>query len=103
MMEHGLESFSRHINTKFSAHVDSAEPVELELVNVVARPSGPNEQAGMERFSTFFRGPSNAFLPQNTYEVTHPQMGEMLIFLVAIGQNEKGYEYEAVFNRFVAD
>lgn len=102
-MEHGADSFSQHLHTKFSADVDSAEPVELELVDVVVRPSGPNEQAGMERFSTFFRGPSNAFLPQRTYEVSHPVLGQMLIFLVAIGKDEKGYQYEAVFNRFVGD
>jgi hypothetical protein len=103
MMEHGADSFSQHLNTKFSADVGSAEPVELELVNVVVRSSGPNEAAGMERFSTFFRGPLNAFLPQQTYEVSHPEMGQMLIFLVATGQDEKGYQYEAVFNRFLED
>jgi len=102
-MEHGADSFSQHLNTKFSADVGSAEPVELELVNVVVRPSGPNEEAGMERFSAFFRGPSNTFLPQGTYEMTHPQMGKVLIFLVAIGQDGKGYEYEAVFNRYIGD
>jgi hypothetical protein len=102
-MEPNADNFSRHLNTKFSFHVDSAEPVELELVDVVVRPSGPTEQAGMERFSTFFRGPSDAFLSQQTYDVSHPEMGEILIFLTAIGQDEKGFQYEAVFNRFLED
>jgi len=35
--------------------------------------------------------------------VSHPEMGQMLIFLVATGQDEKGYQYEAVFNRFLGD
>jgi len=102
-MEHGADSFSQHLNTKFQIYVDSSEPVELELVEVAVRASEPNEPAGMERFSTFFYGASNAFLPQQTYEVSHPEMGQMLIFLVAIGQDQKGYRYEAVFNRFKDD
>src|SRR5262245_35090252 len=102
-MDYTAESFSQYLNTKFFFHVESAEPVELELTQVAVRPSDPTEQAGMERFSTFFRGPSNAFLPQATYEVSHPELGQILIFLVAIGQDENGFQYEAVFNRFVED
>ena len=102
-MDHGAESFSEHLNTKFSVKVDSAEPVELELVELVVRKSEPNEQAGMERFSAFFYGPTNCFLPQQTYEVTHPAMGDFVIFLVALGKEERGFRYEAVFNRFNSD
>jgi Domain of unknown function (DUF6916) len=103
MDNHSAEHFSQHVNTKFRVNVDSPEPVELELVEVNIRPSEPNEQAGMERFSTFFYGPSNVFLPQHTYEVVHPGMGEFQIFLVAIGKDERGFKYEAVFNRFNSD
>ena len=102
-MDHGAESFSEHLNTKFSVKVDSAEPVELELVDLVVRKSEPNEQAGMERFSTFFYGPANFFLPQQTYDMTHPEMGELQIFLVPVALDERGYRYEAVFNRFKGD
>jgi uncharacterized protein DUF6916 len=94
------ERFSQNVNTKFTVKVDSAEPVDLELVEVAVRANEANEQAGMERFSTFFHGPANFFLPQQTYEMTHPQMGELQIFLVPVGENERGYRYEAVFNLF---
>ena len=102
-MDHGAESFSQHLNTKFSVKVDSAEPVELELVDVVVRKSEPNEQAGMERFSTFFYGPESFFLPQQTYDLVHLELGEMQIFLVPIRQDTRGIKYEAVFNRFKDD
>ena len=102
-MTHGPESFSEHLNTKFSAKVDSAEPVELELVDVVVRKSAPDEQAGMERFSLFFYGPASVFLPQQTYELVHPELGELQIFLVPLGQDTRGITYEAVFNRFKSD
>ena len=94
------EDFSRNVNTKFLVNVDPAEAIELELVGVEVRKVEPNEQSGMERFSTFFQGPPNYMLPQRTYELLHPQMGELQIFLVVIGQDEHGIRYEAVFNRF---
>ena len=101
-MDEGISAaqFSQHVNTKFSVSIDSGETVELELVDVVVRENEPSEQKGMERFSTFFYGPTNAFLPQQMYQLTHPQMGELLIFLVPIGQEQRGFKYEAVFNRF---
>ena len=102
-MDHSAEDFSQHLNTKFRVNLDSSTPVELELADVVVRASEPNEQQGMERFSIFFYGPTNFFLPQQTYEVTHPAMGDLAIFLVAIGQEERGFKYEAVFNRFKGD
>jgi hypothetical protein len=99
-MDHGADDFSRQLNTKFTVEVESSEPIELELVEVAVRQSEANEQAGMERFSTFFYGPGNFFLPQQTYELRHPEMGEMAVFIVPIGADEKGYRYEAIFNRF---
>jgi len=102
-MDYSAESFSQHVNTKFMVKVNSAQQVELELVEVAVRKSEPNEQKGMERFSAFFYGPSNFLLPQQTYDVVHPEMGEMQLFLVAIAQDQKGTKYEAVFNRFKED
>lgn len=100
-MDYSADSFSRNVNTKFAVKVESGEPVEIELVEVAVRPSNSNEQGQMERFSAFFRGPESAFLPQQTYEFEHPDMGEMAIFLVPLGLDNKGYRYEAIFNRFL--
>lgn len=95
--------FYENLNTKFRVNVESTEPIELELAEVELRKSEPNEQEGMERFSVFFYGPDNMFLPQQTYELSHPEMGELAIFLVPIGRDERGFLYEAVFNRFLGD
>ena len=99
-MDYSAETFSHHVNTKFLVNLDSDKRVELQLVEVAVRKSEPNEQKGMERFSTFFYGPLNFVLPQQTYDLSHPQLGELQIFLVAIAQDERGTKYEAVFNRF---
>ena len=102
-MDYSAETFSQHVNTKFTTSLRSADKVELELVEVAVRKSESNEQKGMQRFSTFFYGPPNFILPQQTYDLVHPELGELQIFLVAIAQDERGTKYEAVFNRFNED
>lgn len=94
------EEFSKHLNTKFGVRLDSPEAVELELVEVQGRPSGPGEQQGMERFSVFFRGPAHLRLNQHTFTLTHERMGEFELFLVPVGQDARGFLYEAVFNYY---
>ena len=90
--------FSKHVNTKF--RIAGEPPIELELTEVKGFLSGPIEQTGMERFSAFFHGPGDRFLPQATYAVEHDGMGAFDLFLVPIAKNEKGFRYEAVFNYF---
>jgi len=102
-MDHGADSFTRNLNTKFSVKLDLSQPIDLELVEVAVRKSEPHEQAGMERFSAFFYGPTSFLLPQQTYDLVHSDMGEMQIFLVPIEQDQRGIKYEAVFNRFKND
>jgi hypothetical protein len=94
------EEFAKHLHTKFRVRLELPEPVELELVEVRGRPSGPGEQQGMERFSAFFRGPSHVRLNQHTFPLAHDRMGEFELFLVPVGQESAGLLYEAVFNYF---
>lgn len=94
------EEFARHLNTKFRVRIDAPGPVELELIEVKGRPSGADEQQGMERFSVFFRGPAHLRLNQHTFPLAHERMGEFDLFLVPVAQDERGFTYEAVFNYF---
>lgn len=95
--------FAKHLNTNFRVPLESPEPIELKLIGVTPRVSEPNEQAGMERFSVLFAGPAAVFLPQNTYRVAHPEMGEFEIFLVPLGKEADGFRYEAVYNFYRTD
>lgn len=95
--------FSKHVNTKFQVQVEAPQPIELTLVSVTPRRIEPHEQAGMERFSAIFMGPREIFLPQQTYRVAHPEMGEFEIFLVALGGEPEGFRYEAVYNYYRED
>lgn len=93
------KEFSQHVGTKFHVKADEREIV-LELTEVKGYTSQEIEQGGMERFSVFFTGPGDPFLPQKVYRVEHKRMGEFELFLVPIAGDEKSYRYEAVFNYF---
>jgi hypothetical protein len=90
--------FSKHVNTKFRVAIEP--PLELELTQVKGYLSKAHEQTGMERFSAFFFGPLDPYLPQNTYSFEHEQMGAFDMFLVPVSRDESGFRYEAVFNYF---
>ena len=96
------EEFSKHRGTKFRVKLDAQE-IELDLAEVKGYPADTNEQGGMERFSVFFTGPRDAFLPQNLYPLEHEHMGEFELFLVPISANNQGFRYEAVFNYFKSE
>jgi hypothetical protein len=95
--------YRQHLNTPFRVQVDAPKPIELMLVDVVSRPSDPTEEQGMERFSAFFSGSREFLLPQNTYRLAHPEMGEFDVFLVAVAEEPGGYRYEAVYNYYKAN
>jgi hypothetical protein len=90
--------FSKHLNTKF--RIAGEQPIELELAEVKGYLSHAHEQSGMERFSAFFRGPREPFLPQRVYALEHESMGAFELFLVPVAKDENGFRYEAVFNYF---
>jgi hypothetical protein len=94
------EEFKQHLNTPFRLQVNAPKPIDLMLVGTESRPSDSTEEQGMERFSIFFSGSPEFLLPQGTYRMLHPEMGELDVFLVAIGKEADGYRYEAVYNYY---
>lgn len=91
------EEFTKNANTKFQAEADENTHVELELTAVSERKLYPQQ----EEFALEFRGPLNMFLGQGVRNFSHDQMGRFELFIVPIKQDEEGYYYEAVFNRFL--
>ncbi len=91
-------NFAQHLNTSFRVHVAAPRPFELELVEVKGRENQAGEQDGMERFSIFFRGPADIYMPQSIYTLEHEQMGTFDLFLVPIARDTSSHHYEAVFN-----
>jgi hypothetical protein len=91
------EMFRESLNTKFRLRAETSEPIELELVELTESISTPKH----EQFALLFRGPQNPFLPQMTYHLEHEKLGEFDLFLVPVGRGQNGFQYEAVFNRFL--
>ena len=89
--------FSKHVGTTFYAKANERE-VNLTLAEVTPYMPDSSEEKKMERFSAFFDGPADSFLPQQNFLMRHESMGEFDIFLVPISGNEKAIRYEAVFN-----
>jgi hypothetical protein len=89
--------FTQHINTKFHVKTNEDANVELELIQVSELTVRPRQ----EEFSLVFCGPSDTFLGQGVHSFRHDQMGQFDLFIVPIQQDELGFHYEAVFNRFL--
>ena len=94
------DQFKQYLNTPFRLQVNAPKPIDLMLVGTESRPSDSTEEQGMERFSIFFLGSPEFLLPQATYRLIHPEIGELDVFLVAIGKEADGYRYEAVYNYY---
>jgi hypothetical protein len=92
-----LPVFREQINTTFGIKVDDATEINLELISA---DSGP-ESARQEQFSLIFRGPLSFPLPQRTYDMRHPVLGNTALFLVPVGKDQEGFLYESYFNRLL--
>lgn len=92
------ETFAQNINTKFQAQLDENNYVELDLAQV----SDVKVFPGQEQFAIVFVGPVESFLNQGLRIFRHKQIGQFELFIVPIAQDEKGFHYEAVFNRISA-
>lgn len=97
-----LSTFSPHVNTRFRVRRDASAAVDVELIEATDRSDrGSANSGGVQRecFSLVFRGPHGALLEQNTYEIQHDRIGTFHLFVVPVGQDDKGIQYEAIFNR----
>jgi len=91
-----FQAFTQELNTKFHIPVNESQRVELELVEISELKQTPRSQ----EFAIVFRGPKEAFLGQGMRSLEHDQLGRFDLFIVPIREDDKGYYYEAVFNRF---
>ena len=90
-------SFAEQVKTKFRAQLGGQAVGDFALTEVKEFATS----AQVEQFSLFFLGPPGAPLRQGLYQLTHEQLGALEIFLVPIGQDPAGVQYEAVFNRIL--
>ena len=91
------EAWARLVGDLFTVRLDDGSVLTLELSSA-ERAAGENRADGA--YSVVFTGPLDVALPQRTWPVAHPEIGEHDIFLVPVNRATDGYEYEAVFTRF---
>ncbi|MBC8001047.1 MAG: hypothetical protein H7X97_00550 [Opitutaceae bacterium] len=100
LTEISFAQFANLLHSKFRVHGGAAQPVEVELVEATPyETSRDTAPAQTGNFSLTFAGPQHPFLPQRTYLFEHETLGSGDLFIVPIGQDKRGYRYEAVFNR----
>ena len=91
-----LKDFAPHVHTRFQiAHLDD---YSLELTEAI-----DYSNAKLEQFSLRFTGVPSPWLPQALYQLEHPVMGVVELFLVPNGPDSSGMRYESSFSRFLPD
>jgi hypothetical protein len=91
------EDFDRCVGSSFRLCPD--DPGGFDLV--VEEVSELKDVEGQESFSVYFRGPGDRYVPQSTYTFENDRLGRIDIFIVPIKRDERGFLYEALFNRLV--
>ena len=90
-----LEHFSGHVNETFSAALNDGE---VSFLLVEARGLPARAQDARPPVSLLFRNTASFLFPQQTYQMQHPRLGVMGIFLVPVAREREGFLYQAVFN-----
>ena len=93
-------TFAECQNEKFQLQSDVVDPFDVELIEVSALTkhiAADATEEPREPFSLVFRGPKEPVLPQHIYRLTHPRLGSLDLFLVPIGPDTVGMQYESVF------
>lgn len=97
MQDLTLQHFAEHLNTHFTV---GTEHGDTAFTLLEAQPLSTPLLEGMTRspFSLLFHNPSQVLFPQGIYRMSHPDTGDVEIFLVPVARREQGFVYQAVFN-----
>ncbi len=95
--EFHADTFAEYINGEFQVLDDLPVPFTLRMVGVQEQSKSPHQEV----FTLIFHGPGQNFLPQGIHKLQHSELGEIDLFLVPVGQDAQGFQYEAVFNRLI--
>jgi hypothetical protein len=87
--------FDPYVNETFTVHSPIIGNQEVVLAELTEK-----NYPGQECFSVIFRGPKQPVMQQMLYILTHPKMGEFLLFMVPVHYPaQDGVYYQSVFNR----
>lgn len=91
------EQFDQQKGSTFAVSFGPETIVEMELVEVTQRKRDDRNNI----FSLLFVAPPDTPVSQDLFPVEHPVLGAMEVFLVPVGADDQGINFEAVFNLLV--
>ena len=89
--------FTEYVATPFDLLDDPSSMFGLTLTNVVEHVKTERQEV----FSLFFHGPPAPFVAQGIHKLNHSHLGELELFLVPVGRDKDGFQYEAAFNNLI--
>lgn len=92
-----LELFQQEVGGRFTISFTDAR-FDLLLREATALKYHDPQIHARHPFSLFFVCPDQRVLNQGTYAIDHERLGRLEIFIVPVGADGDGVEYEAVFN-----
>jgi hypothetical protein len=95
------ETFAERLGETFRLHVDDEHVFDFVLATVKTLSDKPWDYPGRKSdrspFSITFVGPTEYIFPQRIYRMENDAIGAFELFIVPIGRDEQGVQYEAVF------
>ncbi len=95
-MQFLFDDFNSCLDQPFTL-VSNGSPHPLTLISV-DKLTNTATVGGREAFSIVFRGNSELILEQQIYRINNDTLGDMELFIVPVGPDDKGMCYEAVFS-----
>jgi len=95
--EFTVETFSGRVGDRFRIRADESPVVDAILTEATTADAAESTLGERVPFSLVFRGPLEPILPQRIYRFEHDALGEFDLFIVPIGPDDSGMQYEAVF------
>ena len=89
-----FSGFRSHRHTIF--RLVGVSDYELELAEIF-----DHSNTQLEQFSLIFTSAALPWLQQGTYTLTHPDLTEVVLFIVPIGPDGNTMRYESVFSRLL--
>jgi hypothetical protein len=93
-----FEDFKDRVGSVFTVAEDGIPAIPMTLDEAKPLPARYAPVGGRAPFSLMFRGADMTILPQKLYRLRHAAMGEVEIFLVPVGKDDRGISYQATFN-----
>ncbi len=100
MEETGLvfEDFADKVGQTFTIGFSDAPAVVLSLAEAELLKGRHSPVKGRQPYSLIFVGQSEQMLPQRMYWLEHATLGQIELFLVPVGKDARGFQYQSLFN-----